>query len=124
MNATPQSMPMETKSGDYLDLKDAFGEFMTTFEVFKEANVLYNVGVFRSRSDKYIFIADDGFTSSEWRAIATANPTVAPRVIAARRPNVEYSVEHGGQKITSPGPVRCGARCAGPISTAFPAANG
>ncbi|MDI6026522.1 phage major capsid protein [Corticibacterium sp. UT-5YL-CI-8] len=30
----------ETKSGagDYLDLKDAFGEFMTTFEAFKDAN--------------------------------------------------------------------------------------
>jgi len=40
MNATPQPMPMETKSapGEYLDLKDAFGEFMTTFEAFKETN--------------------------------------------------------------------------------------
>ena len=40
MNATPQPMPMETKSapGEYLDLKDAFGEFMTTFEAFKESN--------------------------------------------------------------------------------------
>lgn len=40
MNATPQPVPMETKSspGDYLDLKDAFGDFMTTFEAFKESN--------------------------------------------------------------------------------------
>jgi HK97 family phage major capsid protein len=40
MNATPQPMPMETKSapGEYLDLKDAFSEFMTTFEAFKESN--------------------------------------------------------------------------------------
>ena len=65
-------------------------------EVFKEANVLYNVAVFRSRSDKYAFIIDDGFTSSEWRAIPTADPAATPRVIAARRPNVEYAVEHGG----------------------------
>jgi oligopeptidase B len=64
-------------------------------QVFKEDNVLYNVDVVRSRSDKYIFIADDGFTSSEWRAIPTANPTAAPRVVAPRHANVEYSVEHG-----------------------------
>ncbi len=40
MNATQQALPVETKSapGEYLDLKDAFGEFMTTFETFKETN--------------------------------------------------------------------------------------
>jgi oligopeptidase B len=64
--------------------------------VFHDDNVLNNVDVSRSRSDKYIFIADDGFTSSEWRAIPTANPSATLRVIAARRPNVEYTVEHGG----------------------------
>lgn len=40
MNAATRPAPIETKSatGDYLDLKDAFGEFMTTFEAFREAN--------------------------------------------------------------------------------------
>lgn len=40
MNANQHPVPLETKSapGEYLDLKDAFGEFMTTFEAFKEAN--------------------------------------------------------------------------------------
>jgi oligopeptidase B len=66
-------------------------------KVFQEDNVLYNVSVFRSRSDQYIFIPADGFTSSEWRAIPSASPDVAPRVIAARRDGVEYSVEHGGR---------------------------
>ena len=65
-------------------------------KVFEEPNVLYNAGVFRSRSDAFIFIASDGFTSSEWRAIPTAAPTTPPRVIEPRRPDVEYSVEHGG----------------------------
>lgn len=39
MNATHQH-PMESKSapGEYLDLKDAFGEFMNTFEAFKVTN--------------------------------------------------------------------------------------
>jgi oligopeptidase B len=65
-------------------------------KVFEEPNVLYDVGVFRSRSDTFIFIASNGFTSSEWRAIPTAAPATPPRVIEARRPDVEYSVEHGG----------------------------
>jgi oligopeptidase B len=68
----------------------------TDVKVFEEPNVLYDVGVFRSRSDAFIFIASNGFTSSEWRAIPTAAPATAPRVIEARRPDVEYSVEHGG----------------------------
>jgi oligopeptidase B len=63
-------------------------------KVFQEDNVLNNVNVYRSRSGKFVFIPDDGFTSSEWRVIPTADPTSGPRVIAARRPGVEYSVEH------------------------------
>ncbi len=39
MNAAAQPMPIETKSaGDHLDLKDAFGEFMSSFEAFRESN--------------------------------------------------------------------------------------
>ncbi|MFN8654004.1 MAG: S9 family peptidase [Gemmatimonadales bacterium] len=63
-------------------------------KVFEEDDVLNNVSVFRSRSGKYVFIASDGFTSSEWRMIPAADPAAAPRVIAARRAGVEYSVEH------------------------------
>ena len=62
-------------------------------KVFQEDDVLDNVGVSRSKSGKYIYISDDGFTSSESRMIPTANPTAAPQVIAARRPNVEYGVD-------------------------------
>ena len=64
-------------------------------KVFQEDDVLDNVGVERSRSGKWILIADDGFTSSEWRVVPAAAPTTAPRVIAPRRPNVEYTVDHG-----------------------------
>jgi oligopeptidase B len=65
-------------------------------KVFEESNPLYEVTVFRSRSDTYIFIPADGFTSSEWRAIPSAAPATEPRVIEPRRANVEYNVEHGG----------------------------
>lgn len=63
-------------------------------KVFEDDDVLNNVNVGRTKSGKFILIADDGFTSSEWRAIPTAAPTAAPRVLAPRRPNVEYSVDH------------------------------
>jgi oligopeptidase B len=62
--------------------------------VFEEDDVLNNVSVYRSRSGKYILIGSEGFTSSEWRVIPSSAPTTAPRVIAPRRPGVEYSVDH------------------------------
>ncbi|MGQ0702700.1 MAG: S9 family peptidase [Gemmatimonadales bacterium] len=63
-------------------------------KIFQEDNVLNNVFVFRSKSGQYVFIGADGFTSSEWRIIPTAEPTRAPKVVAARRAGVEYSVDH------------------------------
>ena len=62
-------------------------------KVFQEDDVLDNVGVSRSKSGKYIYVSDDGFTSSEWRMIPTATPTAMPQVIAMRRPNVEYGID-------------------------------
>ena len=66
----------------------------TDVEVFHENDVLDNVGVGRTKDNKYNVIPDDGFTSSEWRVIPTSNPFAAPIVLAARRPNVEYQVDH------------------------------
>ena len=62
-------------------------------KVFHEDNVLNEPNVARSRSGKYIYISDDGYTSSEWRLIPTANPTFAPQIIVARSPNVEYRID-------------------------------
>lgn len=63
-------------------------------EVFHENDVLDNVGVGREVSNKYIVITDDGFTSSEARVIPTANPFAAPIVVAPRKANVEYQLDH------------------------------
>jgi oligopeptidase B len=63
-------------------------------QVFHESDVLDNVGVGRSKSGKFVVIADDGFTSSESRVIPTANPFAAPIIVAARRANVEYQLDH------------------------------
>jgi oligopeptidase B len=63
--------------------------------VFHEADVLYSVTVDRSRSDAYILIGSEAFTSSEWHVIPSAAPATPPRMIAPRRPNVEYAIDHG-----------------------------
>jgi oligopeptidase B len=63
-------------------------------KVFQEDNVLHDAGVYRSRSGKFVFIQADGYTSSEWRVIPTADPTAEPVVIAPRRDGVEYAVDH------------------------------
>ncbi len=63
-------------------------------QVFHENDVLNNVNVGRTKSNKFIVISDDGFTSSESRVIPTANPFAAPIVVSPRRPNVEYQLDH------------------------------
>src|SRR3954463_7589153 len=63
-------------------------------EVFHEKDVLDNVGVGRTKSNKFIVISDDGFTSSESRVIPTASPFAAPIVAAPRRAGVEYQLDH------------------------------
>jgi oligopeptidase B len=63
-------------------------------QVFHESDVLDNVGVGRTKSNKFIVISDDGFTSSESRVIPTANPFAAPIVVSPRRANVEYQLDH------------------------------
>lgn len=65
--------------------------------VFREDSVLYNVSVGRTRSGKYALIGASSFTTSEFRAIPTASPLVAPGVVAPRRDGVEYDVDHAGE---------------------------
>ncbi len=63
--------------------------------VYQDADVLFNVNLARSRSGEFILISSTSFTSSEWHLIPSARPTAAPRVVAPRRPGVEYEVEPG-----------------------------
>jgi oligopeptidase B len=63
--------------------------------VYHEPDVLFNASVQRARSGAWILIGSGSFTSSEWRVIPSAVPASAPRVLAPRRPGVEYEVEAG-----------------------------
>ena len=63
-------------------------------KVFQEDSVLYNAGVYRSRSGSYVFIGSEGFRSSEWRVVPTDRPTEAPRLLLPRRPDVLSTPDH------------------------------
>jgi len=67
----------------------------TDVAVFHEPDMLFNVGVERMRSGRYIAITSGSFTQGETRVIDAAKPASAARLIAARRAGVEYDVEHG-----------------------------
>lgn len=63
--------------------------------VYQDRDVLFNVGVQRSRSGEWILISSGSFTSSEWHVIPAGFPAEKPRLIAARRPGIEYEVDAG-----------------------------
>lgn len=63
--------------------------------VYHDDDVLFNVNVSRSRSGEWILISSTSFTSSEFHVIPAATPSASPKVIAPRRPGVEYDVEAG-----------------------------
>lgn len=63
--------------------------------VYHEPDVTFNVHVARARSDAWIVLGSSSFTSAEWYVVPAAEPTAAPRLVAARRPEVEYDVIPG-----------------------------
>jgi oligopeptidase B len=63
-------------------------------KVFQEDSVLYNAGVYRSRSGSYVFIGSEGFRSAGWWAVPTNRPTEAPRLLLPRRPDVLSTPDH------------------------------
>ncbi len=67
--------------------------------VHQEDDVLFSVGVSRLRSGKFIAIRSYSFTSSDVRVVDAAAPATAPRLIEPRRPDVEYDIEHRGDRF-------------------------
>ena len=63
--------------------------------VYHEPDVSFNVHVARARSGGWILLGSSSFTSAEWYVLPAAQPTAAPQLVAARRPDVEYDVIPG-----------------------------
>jgi oligopeptidase B len=62
--------------------------------VLHEPDERFGVGVGRTRSDKYLFVASGPKTTSEYAVLEADDPTGDFRVVAPRRPGVDYSIEH------------------------------
>jgi oligopeptidase B len=67
--------------------------------VYEEADALYRVGVGRSRSLAWVFMASRSFQSSEWRCLPATTPDGGWRVIHPREKEHEYEVDHRGDRF-------------------------
>jgi oligopeptidase B len=61
-----------------------------------QPDVLFGLGISKTKNERFILIGDESFTTSTWYYIDAYRPGEPPKVIAAGRPDVEYSVEHHG----------------------------
>ena len=64
--------------------------------VYRDDDVLFNVGVGRSRSGRWIYVTSGSFTSGETWLVDAASPAKPPVLVRARRPGVEYDVSAAG----------------------------
>lgn len=62
--------------------------------VFSESDERYFVGVTTTKDGAYVVITADSNSTSEVHLLDAADPAGEPRLVAARRPGVEYAVEH------------------------------
>ena len=66
-------------------------------QVYEEDDDTYFLGINKTQSDQYVTITSSKATSSEVRVLlADAPPGTKPALIAPRRPDEEYDIEHRG----------------------------
>ena len=67
--------------------------------VYEETDERFNLGVSRSRDDRWVLVQSGSHTQSEWRLIPAATPDEAPRIVAPREKDHEYDVEAAGDLL-------------------------
>ena len=67
--------------------------------VYEEADPTFSVYVWKTRSEKYIFIDSEHTLASEYRYIDADDPEGVARIIAPRERGVEYSVDNVGDRF-------------------------
>ncbi|MEO1515712.1 MAG: S9 family peptidase [Bacteroidota bacterium] len=68
-------------------------------EIFHESDETFSCYVYKSRSDKYIIIGSYQTLSNEFRFIDADTPDAEFRVFQPRQRNLEYNIEHDGDKF-------------------------
>ena len=67
--------------------------------IFHEPDERFYVGVDLSRSGRWIIIDSDSKTSSESHLVPADDPTSEPRLVVARRDDLEYHLDHWGDRF-------------------------
>jgi len=67
--------------------------------VFEEKDDTFSCYVRRSKSDQFLFINSSQTLSNEWRLLESDNPTGEFRVFQPRQREVEYSINHQGDRF-------------------------
>ena len=67
--------------------------------VYQEDDVTFECDVMRSKSDRYLMISSSQTLSDEWRVLEADNPTGTFRLFQPRRRDLEYSIEHQGDRF-------------------------
>lgn len=67
--------------------------------VYEENDALFDVFLFRTRSDAHIIFGSASSTSTEAHFIPADRPGERPRLIQARQPDHEYHVDHRGDRF-------------------------
>lgn len=62
--------------------------------IFTEPDELFRIGVYRTRDDRLVVIAVSSSETGEAWLLDADRPTDEPRLVAARRPGVQYDVDH------------------------------
>lgn len=67
--------------------------------VYEDPDERFNVGVARTRSKQYLLMESNSHTTSEWRYLPADQPAGEWKIIAPRRQDHEYSVDHHGNEF-------------------------
>ena len=67
--------------------------------VYEEGDTGFFVGISATASKRYVVIATGDHVTSEVRLVPADEPRRAPRLVAARRPKHDYSVDHQGDRF-------------------------
>src|SRR5215470_14400432 len=67
--------------------------------IYEEKDERFNIGLERSRSKAYLFLASGSHTTSEWRYLPAGEPLREWKVIVPREQDCEYAVDHHGDQL-------------------------
>ncbi len=80
-------------------MKYTLGNPTAEQEVFFEKDAKFDVGVGRTKSEKYVFLFSGSSTSSEFRIIPANQPDSEFKIVHRREKDLEYSIEHFEDKF-------------------------